>query len=245
MNDENKSLQTKEETQLVVKTPADMIMHAVSMGANKEALEQVEKMMVLQERYEANEARKAYHQAMATFKETPIILNKDKKVGYSTQKGDVGYSHASLGNITTKINSELSKHGLSVAFPLKQNGQIVVTCRITHKLGHSEETSLVAPADSSGSKNGIQAIGSTITYLERYTLLAMTGMATIDQDDDGQKSVDIDVIEDTQLSRLRDLIDNSKVDRAEERFLKYMKISKVEDCPRVRFNDALLALGVK
>ena len=46
--------------------------------------------------------------------------------------------------------------------------------------------SLSAPPDSSGSKNSIQAIASTLTYLQRYTLLSITGLAASEADDDGR-----------------------------------------------------------
>jgi hypothetical protein len=41
-------------------------------------------------------------------------------------------------------------------------------------------------ADATGNKNPVQQIGSTVTYLQRYTLLAATGLATSDSDDDGR-----------------------------------------------------------
>src|SRR3990167_2499280 len=157
-------------------SPAEMIRMAVAGGAD---LEKLSKLLDLQEKWEANEARKAYHRAMAEFKQNPPEIAKDKKVAY----GNTKYNHASLANVVKKITKELSKHGLSASWSTQQNGQIIVTCKITHVLGHSEETSLSAPADSSGSKNSIQAIGSTITYLERYAILALLGLATHDQDD--------------------------------------------------------------
>lgn len=54
-----------------------------------------------------------------------------------------------------------------------------------HDMGHTEKRTLRAPRDDSGKKNFIQSMGSTISYLERYTLLAVTGLATHDMDDDG------------------------------------------------------------
>ncbi len=173
-----KNITVKEET-----SPSEMIKTAVSNGAD---LEKIEKLLILQERWEANEAKKAYHRAMADFKVNPPKINKDKKVSFHTEKGTTSYNHATLANVTQKINSELSKYGLSASWKTNQsNESITVTCKITHVLGHSEETSLTAGRDKSGSKNDIQALGSTITYLERYTLLAMVGLATYDQDDDG------------------------------------------------------------
>ena len=160
-------------------SPAAMYKMAVDTGQD---LAQAEKAMELQERWEKNEARKAYHKAMAAFKKDPPKIDKDKKVAYK----EVRYSHASLANVTNKINEALSAQGLSASWSTSQeNGSVTVTCTVTHELGHSESTSLTAAPDTSGSKNSIQAIGSTVSYLQRYTILALTGLATSDMDDDG------------------------------------------------------------
>jgi len=233
--DETKAVQT-----VTPKTPVEMIALAVNSGAD---LDKIEKLLTLQERWEANEAKKAYNLAMSQFKSNPPKIKKDKKVGYTSLKGGtVGYAHASLANVTEKINAELSKHGLSASWTTKQNGQILVTCRITHKLGHSEETTLSAPSDTSGQKNAIQSIGSTVTYLSRYTLLALTGLATHDQDDDGKAADPVILISDKDVNQITDLVDNSKVERASERFLKYMNVDKIEDIPRTDLKKALVSL---
>lgn len=147
----------------------------MDVGKLKELLE-------LQERWDATQAKKAYTEAMAKFKANPPEIIKDKTVNFN----QTNYSHASLYNVTSCINKALSEHGLAASWVTSQdNGLIMVTCKITHIGGHSESTCLSAPPDASGSKNPIQAMGSTVTYLERYTLLALTGLATCDQDDDG------------------------------------------------------------
>ncbi len=64
------------------------------------------------------------------------------------------------------------------------DGVVKVSCIISHRDGHSEETTLSAKPDGSGSKNAIQAIGSAVTYLQRYTLKAALGIAA-SKDDDG------------------------------------------------------------
>jgi len=64
---------------------------------------------------------------------------------------------------------------------------IEVTCIITHRDGHSEETTMVGPEDYSGFKNSIQSRGSSTTYLERYTLIGALGLVTVDTDNDGGK----------------------------------------------------------
>ncbi len=144
---------------------------------------QLEALLKVQMQYEANEAKKAYVVAMAAFKADPPEIFKDKTVSF----GQTSYSHATLSNVTALINKALSGHGLTASWVTSQeNGSVKVTCKITHVFGHSEETCLSAAPDKSGSKNDIQAIGSTVTYLQRYTLLALTGLATSEQDDDGK-----------------------------------------------------------
>lgn len=214
--------------------PADLIREAIQGNAN---LEQLEKLLSLQERFEANEAKKAYNRAMAEFKTNPPKINKDKSVSYK----EVHYHHASLANVTEKINEALSQHGLSASWSTHQNGQICVTCKITHVGGHSEQTTLSAPADASGSKNSIQAIGSAITYLQRYTLLALTGLATYDQDDDSVGAVE--KISADQLSELFDMMND--VDADEEKFCKYLGINTLEDLPAKDFQKAKTALIAK
>lgn len=217
-------------------SPQAMMMAAIDKGMD---LDKLEKFMILQERYEANQARKAYSQAMSDFKANPPEIEKDKDVSYGTTK----YSHASLGNVTTKIGSALSKHGLSAAWKTQQTDKgVTVTCRISHVLGHYEETSLTAAADTSGAKNAIQSLGSTITYLERYTILALTGLATHDQDDDG-KEADVTYISDKQKSTIVDLM--SAKDVKEVAFCKFMEVESLDKIKECDFNKAVVALRAK
>ena len=224
------------------KMPAELVRMAIDKGAD---LDKLEKLLALQERWEANEAKKAYNKAMSEFKANPPKIGKDKKVGYQPKSGgaSVGYSHASLYNVTEKINTELSKYGLSASWTTKQNGGVTVTCKITHAKGHTEETTLTAQPDNTGSKNSIQAIGSTITYLCRYSLLCLTGLATHDDFDDDGQSACIDRIDEKQLNNILDYINEKNVDI--KRFCKAFSISRIEDLPKTRFKEAISLLERK
>lgn len=161
-------------------TPADLLCIALDQGAD---LDRLEKLMALQMQWEANQAKKEYADAMAKFKaEAPTII-KDKQVAFK----DTRYRHATIGHVVDVIVPALGKHGLFHTWSTKQGdeGQVMVTCTITHRLGHSESTAMRCMQDTSGSKNAIQSIGSAVTYLQRYTLLALTGLAAQDGDDDG------------------------------------------------------------
>jgi hypothetical protein len=167
-------------------TPADIVLYAMQQGAD---IAQIEKFMDLQMKWEADQARKAFVADMAEFKKAPPEIIKDKQVAYS----GTSYMHATLGNVTEAIVSGLARCGFSHRWDTEQTGaNIVVTCILTHKLGHSERTTLSATKDDSGKKNAIQQIASTITYLQRYTLLAATGVATKDQEDDDGRGSELD-----------------------------------------------------
>lgn len=169
-----------------IATPGDLLRYALESGAD---LDRLERLMDMQMKWEANEARKAYHDAMTEFKKNPPTIYKDKHVEFRTDKGVTAYDHATLGNVVEKVVAALAEHGFSHRWMphRSEGGMISVTCVITHKLGHSEETTLEAGLDQSGGKNNIQAMISTKSYLERHSLLAAVGLATRDTpDDDGR-----------------------------------------------------------
>lgn len=234
--------QRTEPTASAVTTPATLLAIAVQQGAD---LERLEKLMELQERWEANEARKAFVAAMNAFKANPPELFKNKHVKFETSKGVTEYDHATLDHISTVVGEALSKQGLSHRWNTEQldGGTIRVTCVITHAMGHSESTALQAGSDQSGGKNNIQAIASTVTYLERYTLLAATGLATKGADDDGRKSEQAQTIDENQIANLEALIEEVKADKPA--FLRYLKLSRLEDLPSSSYSAAVKALEAK
>ncbi len=87
----------------------------------------------------------------------------------------------------------MAKYGLSFDWDIHQsNGLITVDCVVTHVQGHFKKVTMSGAPDASGKKNAIQQAASTITYLQRYTLLAATGMSTKGEDDDGAGGADPD-----------------------------------------------------
>ena len=159
-------------------TPMTMLQIAVNKDAN---MEQLSKLMDMQERYEANEAKKAYMLAMSEFKSHAPVIVADKEVAYS----GTAYNHASNSNVTGAIIPVLAEYDLVHKWEQSQEGNLItVTCVITHKLGYSESVPMTSSPDTTGSKNPIQAVASAITYMQRYTLLAATGLAVADKNDD-------------------------------------------------------------
>ena len=162
-------------------TPLGLLQMAVQQKAN---VDQLTKLFELHERWQAGQACQAFHAAMAKFKQRPPKILKNK---HSILDG-MEYEHATLDHVTEAITESLSTVGIVHRWVVSQSHEIAVTCVLTHEMGHREETTLSALPDTSGSKNSIQAIGSTVTYLERYTLLAATGMAAAGMDNDGRSA---------------------------------------------------------
>ena len=153
-------------------------------------LDKLERIVALHERAEERQARKEFFAAMAAFQSEVPPLGKDSAVDFQTSKGRTHYRHASLGGIVAATHEALFRNGLSYRFEIQPGeGGLSVTCIVTHKLGHSEKTTMGGPADDSGSKNPIQSLGSTVTYMQRYTLIAALGLVTADEDTDGRPSM--------------------------------------------------------
>ncbi|MEK6418459.1 MAG: ERF family protein [Burkholderia gladioli] len=165
-------------------TPADLLRIAVESGAD---LDRLEKLMGLQERWEAKEAKRAYDQAFAAFKAEAVVILKGRKVTDGPLKGK---SYAELHDIVNAVTPALSKHGLSSSWKLTRDDKdwMEVTCFLRHTSGHEEYVSMGGPPDAGGAKNAIQARASTKTYLERYTLKAITGLSEQEDDNDGNGS---------------------------------------------------------
>jgi hypothetical protein len=184
-------------------SPLSIVQQALDKGIPGE---QLQALMDFAERYQANVAKQAYDAAIAQFKAKPPRINKNKDVSFGTTK----YSHATLDEVTDKVTAALSAVGISHKWAVEQTDkEISVSCILTHAQGHSERTTLKASADTSGSKNPIQAIGSAVTYLQRYTLLAATGLAVAGSDNDGQGAGD-ESMNDQAYTAHMDNIQNSR-----------------------------------
>jgi hypothetical protein len=157
------------------------------LGLNP-SVETLEKIMKMQEEWEKNNSKRAFTEALVALKKAlPASIKKDATANMG--QGKPKYTYAKLANIVNEITPILCDHGFSITTPATTvtdaKGQIVVTVKatLTHRAGHSEMTPLSGPVDISGAKSTIQGIGSSITYLQRYSVLSVLGLATDDQQD--------------------------------------------------------------
>jgi hypothetical protein len=133
-------------------TPMDMIDRALMSNATPETLE---RLLALQERWEASQARKAFDEAMSEAKAEIPVISKNRVVDFTSSKGRTHYKHEDLAEIARTVNPILGKHGLSYRFRTSSAAgePVSVTCIVSHRLGYFEENTLTGPPDESGNKN--------------------------------------------------------------------------------------------
>ena len=171
-------------TNLVTTSPADLLQLAVEKDID---IDKLEKLMAMAERWNAQQAKKAFLVAMAGFQSECPELKKGKVVAFG-DSSKAKYKYTPLGEIVKQIKAPLNQFGLSYRWETDEvEGKIKLTCIVSHLDGHSELNTMTAQKDDSGKKNAIQSIGSTMTYLQRYTLIGALGLATADEDVDGEK----------------------------------------------------------
>lgn len=134
-------------------------------------------------------ARAAFNTAFARLQaEIPTVIEKGK--------GDKGMSYARLEDIVETVRPVLQRHGFSLSHQTEwpDKGTIKVIGILTHEQGHERRSEFVASADQSGSKNAIQALGSSNSYGRRYTTKDLLNIVTKQEDDDGKKGGGRDVV---------------------------------------------------
>ena len=233
MNAVEKIEPQREPQALAIVTPMALIERALSSGAS---MEMIEKFADMQDRWDARNARKAFDEAIAAAKAKIPPIERNAK-GHNDKR------YADFSAIAAVVDPILSEFGLSYRFRTNQTDRIAVTCILSHKAGHSEETTLSGPADQSGNKNAIQAIGSTLTYLQRYSLVQMLGLAAA-RDDDGKAGANGGVITSEQA---KDIEAKCKevADGFDQSFCTYFNIENIADLPAKDYQRALVAIGKK
>ena len=178
-------------------TPLQMVQAAMERGMDAET---IGKFMDLADRHEAKQAKRAFDQAMSTFRSQCPTIEKTAK-GHNSK-------YAKLDKTIEQIKGLMAECGLSHSWRIDQaDGQISVTCVVSHIDGHSEQTSLSSAPDDGGKMNSIQRIGSAVSYLQRYTLFAILGLASGDQDDDGQSVNESDLIDESTQADINAMVD--------------------------------------
>jgi hypothetical protein len=234
-------------TEIAVQQPANLL-DAIMLAASNPAVDvnKLQQLFSIHKEMVERDAKAQYVQALAEFKANPPAILKAKAVSF----GNTHYKHATLDMVSRAIADRLADVGITHRWNLEQSeaGRVRVTCILTHRAGHSEQASLEGPPDSSGSKNAIQGVGSAVTYLQRYTLLAVTGLSTQDMDDhDGRAPAGaVETITQEQADELQTLIEANG--RNLPMFKKWASktcsrtIERLTDIPKTKYAECVAAV---
>jgi len=213
-------------------TPMDLMRGAIEHGVDAD---QLDKLLTLQERYEANQARKAFAAAMADFQARCPTVMKSRKADR--------YNYAPLDEILRTIRPHMEACGLAVRFSTRTDGPVITAlCTVSHRDGHSETSEFAAPVDSAMKVNETQRMGSANSYARRYALMNALNLVASMEDDDGY-AAGTQYITDEQAAKIREHIEALSIDEAA--FLKYLGCAEVEEIPAAKHAAALKAIERK
>lgn len=107
-------------------------------------------------------------------------------VAYDSDNPHFKSRYASLAAICDAVRKPLADNGLSyVQLPSSEGLDVYLTTRLIHSSGEWIESTFGASVANERNK-GVQGLGSILTYLRRYGLSAICGVAA-DEDTDGGK----------------------------------------------------------
>ena len=153
-------------------------------------IDKMERLIAMQERVQTREAVIAFNGALARLQPNlPVISERG---GIKDRAGNIQSTYALWEDVNEAIRPLLAQEGFALRFKVSREGdQISVTGILSHRDGHSDETTLTLPTDTSGSKNAVQAVGSSTQYGKRYTAFALLNITSTGEDDDGASATHI------------------------------------------------------
>lgn len=208
-------------------------------------IERMRELVALKRDLDSERARRAFDNAIAAAKAQIKPIIKKREVDFTSTKGRTHYKYEDLAAVADAIDPALAEQGLSYRHRAMQEGKkLTITCVLSHRDGHSEETSLSADYDESGNKNLIQGVASTATYLQRYTLKLALGLSAA-VDDDGNKggAEGVEYVNDEQLAEIKRLGEEIGADK--EKFLKTIMVEDVTKIPATSYPAVIALLKAK
>ncbi len=164
---------------------SDSVLAVISRAATDPNVDigKMERLLDMQERVLTRNAEMAFYAAMSELQDAMPTI---KKEGQIRVKGELRSRYARFEDILGQTKPLLKQYGFSVAF--KSNfvdGQLEITGTLSHREGHHESTTMRLPFDDTGSKNNVQAIGSSVSYGKRYVYCMLLNINITEDDDDG------------------------------------------------------------
>lgn len=250
-----KSRQSQQQQELVVSAPAvpqqSQERHpAITAGSLLEVIarvaadpsvdaEKMQRLLDMQERMVAQQARIAFAQAMSRLQPQLPQITKDGRV--LSKDRTVRSKYAKFESIDRAIRPLYTAEGFAITYSTElRDGKLHVTATVRHSMGHQESVTVPIPLDSSEYRTAAQNMGSTISYGKRYALCLALNIVTTDEDDD---AAPVERITLDQANHINDLLIAAQADRA--KFLHWLGVPEVDQIPATQYDAAVAALERK
>jgi hypothetical protein len=190
-SEEVKSLSIrKTPSDLVPVSPIDRINGWITTAMDSSrSMDDIQKFIDMRNAELARIARLEFLEAKTTFTGKRKRIVKKNEADFGTNKeGRQGakYKFEDLDDIDDAVKDLAAEVGFSWEWKTRYDGDwVYIKCILSHAGGHFESDEMRGKPDQSGNKNVIQADSSTSTYLMRYTLKKVLGIAS-GRDDDGK-----------------------------------------------------------
>ncbi len=221
---------------------------ALERGQGMEAVQMLERLVTLEERTMARQAREEFFRALATFQGAcpPIPRNKTASIVSESKGTRFQYQYAELPVVAKHIAPYLKSAGLSykwssVVAEGPNGGKVVVTCHVRHVNGHEETNDCELPIGTRAGMSDQQKVAAAQTFGERRSLIEGLGLTTADPDLDGADVGDeqprITAAEATDLQALAEEV---QVDQA--KFFALLGVASFAEVRAAQYHQAVQML---
>jgi ERF superfamily len=212
------------------------LLNFVAMAVKDPAIDvtKLEALLRMQREIVADDAKAQFNQAFIRLQKRLPRIKKEGELTYPVNKNQPDgpqkhiASFAKWEDIDAALRPLLDEEGFALSFNTAprpgEGGGLLVTAILRHRAGHSQETSIPVPLDTSGGKNTLQGYGSTLSYGKRYAATAALNIVTEGEDDDGKRG-GVRYITGAEAREIDELLTQTKADRP--RFLEYFGVANI------------------
>lgn len=245
-------------------TAVGMLSLIASMAANQRVnAEKMRALVDIQKELAAEEQRRTFITAFIAMSAELPIINAQGRIEIESKKARRAAQstpYATFKEIHRVVTPILRRHGFAMMFPpdAMPDGRLIQRGVLMHVSGYEKHGQIVLPIETSGSKNNVQGVGSSMSYGKRYLAINMLNIvshAKEDADDDAKaagklyaeqvkaaaetQEVEIALIDAAQLKTLNEAIRFCGV--SEKEFCKKYDIEHVKELPKASFQAAIAA----
>jgi hypothetical protein len=210
-------------------------------------IEVFDRLLLARRQEEDRAAERAFNSAMSQAKGELQPVLKTRDVDFPSKKeggGRTKYKYEAFADVARIVDPVFAAHGLAYRFSVEQGGELVkVTCILSHDDGHSERVKLESKVDPGQTgMSTVQALGSALTYLQRYSLRAAIGLAAAIDDDGRGAGGTSPRIGTEQAAELRKLFDETG--RSPATMLRLQGVDEIEQLNVDQFTRVKEVLGL-